>query len=194
MTTEEIIIAVYRVAGSLPVLLFPFPGAIIAMLVDNFDVFLKNLLDEGSVRDYHSFDKWLDLVYMFTFFVVALRWQGTARNIAVGLFVYRLIGVVAFEVSQDRDVLIFFPNLFEFWFVFVAGAKFLRLEERWRGEPHLRGLVPFRYARGQLVVILPVMLAIKLPQEYALHVGRWLDRLTAVETVEWFWRILTPPF
>ena len=194
MTTEEIIIAVYRVAGSLPVLLFPFPGAIIAMLVDNFDVFLKNLLDEGSVRDYHSFDKWLDLVYMFTFFVVALRWQGTARNIAVGLFVYRLIGVVAFEVSQDRDVLIFFPNLFEFWFVFVAGAKFLRLEERWRGEPRLRGLVPFRYAREQLVVVLPVMLAIKLPQEYALHVGRWLDRLTAVETVEWFWRVLTPPF
>jgi len=194
VTTEEIIIAVYRVLGSLPVLVFPFYGAITAMLVDNFDVFLKNLLNEGGVTDYHEFDKWLDLVYMFTFFIVALRWQGTARNIAVGLFVYRLIGVVAFEVSEERNVLIFFPNLFEFWFVFVAGAKFLRLDERWQGEPRLGGLVPFRYARGQLAVVLTVMLAIKLPQEYALHVGRWLDGFSSTDTVEWFWRLLTPPF
>ena len=135
MTTEEIIIAIYRVIGSLPVLVFPFPGAIFAMLVDNFDVLLKGTLDEGGVSDYHSFDKWLDLVYMVTFLIVALRWRGTPRNIAVGLFVYRMIGVVAFEVTENRDVLIFFPNLFEFWFVFVAGAKFLRLDERWQGEP-----------------------------------------------------------
>ena len=194
MTTEEIIIAVYRVVGSLPVLIFPFPGAIIAMLVDNFDVFLKNLLDEGGVTDYQEFDKWLDQVYMFTFLVVALRWQGTPRNIAVGLYAYRLIGFVAFEVSQERDVLIFFPNLFEFWFVFVAGVKFFRLDERWQGEPRFGGLVPFRYAGGQIAVVIPVMLAVKLPQEYALHVGRWLDDLTAVETVEWLWRVLTPPF
>ena len=194
MTTEEIIIAVYRVVGSLPVLIFPFPGAIIAMLVDNFDVFLKNLLDEGGVTDYQEFDKWLDQVYMFTFLVVALRWQGTPRNIAVGLYAYRLIGFVAFEVSQERDVLIFFPNLFEFWFVFVAGVKFFRLDERWQGEPRFGGLVPFRYAGGQIAVVIPVMLAVKLPQEYALHVGRWLDDLTAAETVEWLWRVLTPPF
>ncbi|MCH7484511.1 MAG: hypothetical protein IIA90_05105 [Chloroflexi bacterium] len=193
MTTEEIIIAVVRVAGSLPVLVFPFPGAIIAMLVDQSDLFMMNLLHEGGVRDYQEFDKWLDQVYMVTFLVVALRWQGTPRNIAVGLYAYRLIGFATFEVSQERDVLIFFPNLFEFWFVFVAGAKFLRLDEQWRGEPHLRGLVPFRYGRGQLAAVLPVMLAIKLFQEYVLHVGRWLDSFTAVEAVEWFWRILTPP-
>ena len=194
MTTEEIIIAVYRILGSLPVLFFPFPGAIFAMLIDNFDVLLKGTLDEGGVRDYHSFDKWLDLVYMVTFLIVALRWQGAARNIAVGLFVYRMIGVVAFEVTENRDVLIFFPNLFEFWFVFVAGVKFFRLDERWRGEPRYRGLVPFRYEGGQLAVVFAVMLAIKPPQEYMLHVGRWLDEYTAVDTVEWFWRVLTPPF
>ena len=194
MTTEEIIIAVVRVVGSLPVLIFPFPGAILAMLVDLSDLFLMNLLDEGGVTDYQEFDKWLDQVYMFTFLVVALRWQGTPRNIAVGLYAYRLIGFVAFEVSQERDVLIFFPNLFEFWFVFVAGVKFFRLDERWQGEPRFGGLVPFRYAGGQIAVVIPVMLAVKLPQEYALHVGRWLDDLTAVETVEWLWRVLTPPF
>ena len=194
MTTEEIIIAVVRVVGSLPVLIFPFPGAILAMLVDLSDLFLMNLLDEGGVTDYQEFDKWLDQVYMFTFLVVALRWQGTPRNIAVGLYAYRLIGFVTFEVTQERDLLIFFPNLFEFWFVFVAGAKFLRLDERWRGQPRLRGLVPFRYTSGQLAAVLPVLLAIKLLQEFALHVGRWFDSFTAVEAVEWLWRFLTPPF
>ena len=194
MTTEEIIIAVFRVVGSLPVLAFPFPGAILAMLVDLSDLFLMNLLDEGGVSDYQEFDKWLDQVYMVTFLIVALRWQGTPRNIAVGLFAYRLIGFVTFELSQERDVLIFFPNLFEFWFVFVAGAKFLRLDERWRGESHLRGLVPFRYTRWQLAAVLPVLLSVKLLQEFALHVGRWFDSFTAVEAVEWIWRLLSPPY
>ena len=194
MTTEEIIIAVVRVVGSLPVLIFPFPGAILAMLVDLSDLFLMNLLDEGGVTDYQEFDKWLDQVYMFTFLIVALRWQGTPRNIAVGLYAFRLVGFVTFEVTQERDLLIFFPNLFEFWFVFVAGAKFLRLDERWRGQPRLRGLVPFRYTSGQLAAVLPVLLAIKLLQEFALHVGRWFDSFTAVEAVEWLWRFLTPPF
>lgn len=194
MTTEEIIIAVVRVIGSLPVLVFPFPGAIVAMLTDMSDLFLMNLLHEGGVRDYQEFDKWLDQVYMVTFLVVALRWRGTARNIAAGLFAYRLIGFVTFEVSQERGLLIFFPNLFEFWFVFVAGAKFLRLDEQWRGDAHLRGLVPFCYTRGQLAAVLPVLLAVKLLQEFALHVGRWFDGFTSVEAAEWIWRFLTPPF
>ena len=194
MTTEEIIIAVFRVVGSLPVLVFPFQGAILAMLVDLSDLFLMNLLDEGGVSDYQEFDKWLDQVYMVTFLIVALRWQGTPRNIAVGLFAFRLAGFVTFEATQQRDLLIFFPNLFEFWFVFVAGAKFLRLDEHWRGEPHLRGLVPFRYTRGQLAAVLPVLLAIKFLQEFALHVGQWFDGFTSVEAAEWIWRLLSPPY
>jgi len=199
VTTEEIIIAVVRVIGSLPVLVWPFPGAIIAMLVDNNDVFMKNLLDEGGVRDYYSFDKWLDLVYLVTFLIVSLRWRGAPRNIAVGLFVYRLIGVVTFEVSQEREVLFFFPNLFEFWFVFVAGVKFFRLDAPAVGglgpSPGRGwGLVPFRYTSGQLAVVLPVMLAIKLPQEFALHVGRWLDEPNASEAVVSVLRFLVPPY
>jgi hypothetical protein len=199
VTTEEIIIAVVRVIGSLPVLIWPFPGAIIAMLTDLSDLFMKDLLHEGGVRDYQEFDKWLDQVYMLTFLTVALRWEPAPRNIAVGLFLFRLAGFVAFEVSQERAVLIFFPNLFEFWFVFVAGAKFFRLDAASRVGPaepgrRLWGLLPLRYARGQLAAVLPVLLAAKLLQEFALHVGRWFDSFTAVEAVEWIWRFLTPPY
>lgn len=194
MTTEEIIIAIVRVLGSLPVLLFPFPGAIVAMLTDLSDLFLMNLLHEGGVRDYQEFDKWLDQVYMLTFLAVALRWQGTPRTVAVVLYAFRLVGFVAFEATQERDLLIFFPNVFEFWFVFVAGVKFFGLDERWGGSPAARGLVPFRWSSGQLVVVLPVLLAIKLLQEFALHVGKWFDGFTAVEAVEWLWRLMTPPY
>jgi hypothetical protein len=199
VTTEEIIIAIARVIGSLPVLAWPFPGAIIAVLTDLSDLFLKDLLHEGGVRDYQEFDKWLDQVYMLTFLAVALRWEPAPRNIALGLWVFRLAGFIAFEVSQERAILIFFPNLFEFWFVFVAGAKFFTLDAKSREglrEPRHRvwGLVPLEYRRAQLAVVMPVLLAGKLLQEFALHVGRWFDSFTATEAVEWIWRFLTPPY
>jgi hypothetical protein len=208
VTTEEIIIAVVRVLGSLPVLWFPFPGALIAVLTDLSDLFLMNLLHEGGVRDYQEFDKWLDQAYMATFLIVALRWKAAPRNIAVGLFAYRLVGFVAFEVTQERGLLIFFPNVFEFWFIFVSGVQFFGLEAgvvpssappggRSRG-PAATGahgyLFPFRYSFRQLAVVLPALLAAKLLQEYALHVGQWFEGFTAVEAVEWIWRTLTPPY
>jgi hypothetical protein len=196
MTTEEIIIAVVRVLGSLPVLVFPFPGAIVAMLTDLSDLFMMNLLHEGGVRDYQEFDKWLDQVYMLTFLAVALRWERTPRNVAVALFVYRLVGFLAFEATQERDLLIFFPNVFEFWFVFVAGLKHFRLEGTFGAEApiHGEGGRRFTYARRELAVVLPALLAAKLLQEYALHVGRWFDGFTAVEAAEWLWRLVTPPY
>jgi hypothetical protein len=200
MTTEEIIIAIVRVLGSLPVLWLPFPGAIIAMLTDLSDLFLRDTLDLGGVRNYQTFDKWLDQVYMLTFLIVALRWKGTPRNIAVVLYAYRLIGFATFEVTEERDILIFFPNVFEFWFVFVAALKHFHWEADSVGKgpspnrKRLAGLIPFRYAARQLAVVLPVLLAAKLGHEYSLHVGRFFDDFTAIEAVEWIWRTLTPPY
>jgi hypothetical protein len=195
VTTEEIIIAVVRVLGSLPVLVFPFPGAIIAILTDLSDLFLKDLLHEGGVRDYQEFDKWCDQVYMAAFLIVSLRWAAVPRNIAVALYAYRMAGFVTFEATQERDLLIFFPNVFEFWFVFVAGVQHFRLEApRTSAARPYRGLVPFRYSGGQLAAVLPVLLVAKLAQEYMLHVGQWFEGFTAIEAVEAVWRFLTPPY
>lgn len=216
MTTEEIIIAIVRILGSLPVLVWPFPGAIIAMLTDLSDLFLKDLLHLGGVNDYQSYDKWLDQAYMFAFLIVALRWQPAPRNIAIALYAYRLIGFAAFEATSERAILIAFPNLFEFWFVFVAGLKHFHLEASvgmgpspdsavgqgprpdpapaGPDHPHLANLIPFRYDHRQLAIVLPVLLAAKLGQEFTLHIGRFLDDFTAIEAVEWIWRFLTPPF
>jgi hypothetical protein len=178
MTAEMWIIAVVRLAGAMPVLRWPFYGAVVALLVDQSDLFMMNLIHLGGVRDYQSFDKYLDQAYLLTFLVAALRWQGAERNVAAGLYAYRFTGFVAFEVTQSRGLLLFFPNLFEFWVLFVAGRRQFGLEDRLRGR---------RFA-----VILVLMAGLKLFQEYAIHEARWLDGFTAVEAVEAVWDWLTP--
>lgn len=180
MTTEMWIIAAVRVLGSLPVLRWPFPGAILALVIDLSDLFMMNLLDLGGVRNYQAFDKYLDQVYMLTFLAVTLRWAPPLRLVSVGLYVHRLAGFVLFEVYGDRDILLFFPNLFEVWFLFVAGLKFFRIE--------------FKRSPGLLGGAAAVLLAVKLFQEYAIHRERWLDGFTAVEAVEAIWDFLAGPF
>ena len=177
MTAEELIIAVTRVGGALLVLRWAFSGSIAAILIDFSDLFMMNLLDMGGVRNYQSLDKWLDLAYMATFLWVALRWSGPPRTIAVGLFAFRIVGVIAFEALGSRSVLLVFPNVFEFWFVFVAGVLLFApsYELTWRRS---------------LVWLVPLT-ALKEAQEYVLHGGRWLDNYRAVDVVVDAWRWLT---
>ena len=177
---EIVIIGTIRVLGALPVLRWAFVGAIIAILVDTSDIFLMNLIDLGGLGSYQRFDKYADLAYLLTFLVVALRWQGTARNVAVALFAYRTMGFIAFEATGERAVLLFFPNLFEFWFVFVASL------------PHWNPA--FAFTPRRVTVTNAVLLVAKETQEFVLHWGRWLDRFTAIEAVEAIWRWLTPPY
>lgn len=170
MTWEMLIIGAVRVAGSLPVLRWAFAGGVVAVLVDLSDLFLLNLIDLGGVGDYQRFDKIADVPAMLAFLAVALRWRGPPRDVAVVLFGFRAVGFAVFVASGDRNVLPLFPNVFEFWFLFVAGQRQVR--------------PGFAYTRRQIVAVGLVLLAAKGFQEYALHWGRWLDGFTAVEAVE----------
>ena len=176
MTAEELAIAIVRVAGALPVLRWAFAGGLIAVFTDLSDLFLRNLLDLGGVRNYQALDKWLDQAYQLTFLIVALRWRGTARSVALALFAFRLAGFALFEATGARVVLLAFPNVFEWWFLFVASLP------HWR--PH------FAFTRRNTAFALAGLTALKLLHEYALHGGRWLDGFTAVEALEaiggWF--------
>jgi hypothetical protein len=179
MTDEMLIIAAARVAGSLPVLRWPLLGGIVALLVDQSDLFMMNLIDLGGVSDYQRFDKYLDQVYMLTFLAVAVRWEAVPRSVALGLYGYRLAGFLVFEATGSRDILLLFPNVFEFWFLFVAGIKTFRVD--------------FAYTPAQLAASAAVLVPLKLFQEYAIHYARWLDGFTAVEAVEAIWDWLTGP-
>ena len=178
MTIELLIIAMTRLLGALPVLRWPFYGGLLALVIDQSDLLLMNLIHLGGIGDYQTFDKVLDQAYLLTFLIVALRWRGLPRSVAVGLFVFRFVGFVAFETFEERWILLVFPNLFESWFLVMAGRVQFNLEARLAGLP--------------LAALLLAMLALKMFQEYALHHARWLDSFTTTEAIEAAWRLIIP--
>lgn len=179
MTLEVIVVAAFRIVGSLPVLRWPLAGGLLALAVDLADLLLIDLLDLGGVggiEGYQALDKWLDQVYLACFLIVALRWRDPARAIAVTLYLIRLAGFVAFELSGERAVLLAFPNVFELWFLLVA----------WRGDEQVA-----TWRRGRLAAVLAGLLVVKLVQEWALHGARLFDGIGALEALELMWRTVT---
>ena len=176
MTLEVLVIAVFRIAGSLPVLRWPLAGALLALIVDLADLLVRDVVDLGGLPDYQSLDKWLDQVYMACFLVVALRWQGIERWVAVALYAFRLIGFVAFELTGERGLLFLFPNLFELWFLAVAFVH-------WRRPG-------FVWTRGRLAAALALIVGVKVLQEWALHVGRVFDGFSSLDALGGLWRWL----
>ena len=177
MTVEVLVFAAFRIAGSLPVLRWPLAGGLLVLVVDLADLLLRDVVDLGGIPDYQSLDKWLDQIYMACFLVVALRWQGVERTVAVALYAFRLIGFIGFELSGDRNLLLIFPNVFELWFLAVAAIHRFRPGFRWTGM--------------RLVVVLAVVTAVKLVQEWALHGGRIFDAFSSLDAIGGIWRWIT---
>jgi hypothetical protein len=176
LSIEELVILGARILGSLPVLRWAFGGALIAILVDFSDLFMMNLLNLGGVRDYQSFDKLADIFYMSSFMFVALRWSGTPRNVAVALFAFRIVGIGVFELIAWRGVLLFFPNVFDFWFVLVSGLM------RFKPSYHM--------TRQRAVFWVGILLILKVIQEYVLHWSKWLDNYRATDVVMNLWNAI----
>ena len=176
MTAEILVIAAIRIGGSLPVLRWPLAGGILAVLVDLSDLLLRDVLDLGGVGDYQSVDKWLDQVYLATFLIVALRWAGWPRHIAIALYAFRVVGFVAFELTGERALLLLFPNVFELWFLLVAAL----------GADRVGAWSATRYALALLLLT-----AAKEVQEWALHGARLFDGISSVEFLDLVWRRLT---
>ena len=170
MTTGQIVIIALRIVVPLLILRKPLAGGIIAMLLDALAVVLVELFGEGGMGDhYHSIDKILDLWYLGLEAWVAWRWTARIpRLIAIALFGWRVIGVILFELTDERWLLFAFPNLFEHWFLFVLIV--------WTWFPRV-GLDTWRSALAWLVILyIP-----KLGQEYLLHVAEaqpwdWIKR------------------
>jgi hypothetical protein len=177
MTAEMVLFAAFRIATALPVLRWPLAGGLLAVAGDLADVLLRDLVDLGGVGDYQLLDKALDQVYLALFLVVALRWDGVERRVSIVLYLYRLVGAVLFAISGERAVLLLFPNVFEVWFLFVAAIH------------HLPRPVP--WTPGRLAAVLTILTAVKLLQEWALHVGRLFDSMTSIQFLEEVWRRLT---
>jgi len=124
MTWQIGVFVAFRVLCALPALRWPFAGGLFAIITDFSDLFLMNAI--GGIDDYQRLDKLCDLAYMLVFLKVAFGWAGLERGVAVGLFAFRMIGEVVFELSGARWTLLVFPNVFEFWFIAVAALHHYR--------------------------------------------------------------------
>ena len=174
MTWQIGVFVAYRVATALPTLRWPFAGSLLAIVADFCDLFLMNAI--GGIEDYQRLDKLGDLAYMLVFLRLALGWTGPERRVALGLFAYRMIGEVAFELSAARWTLLVFPNVFEFWFIAVAALH------------HYRPGAAL--SRRDTVVAIVALLLGKEAQEYFLHFDRFLDNFSAFDAVTGIWRTL----
>jgi hypothetical protein len=176
VAAEILVIVAIRIAGSLPVLRWPFAGGVLAIIVDLSDLLLRDLLGVGGVVDYQRLDKWLDQVYMLAFLVVAWRWTGIARPVAIALYAYRLVGFVAFELTGERSLLLLFPNVFEVWFLVVAAVGAERVA---------------RWSMSRVSAVLAAATALKEAQEWALHGARLFDGISSLEFLDLVGRRLT---
>lgn len=159
-TTGQLVVIGLRLVVPLLILKRPLAGGIIAMLLDALDVVIVEWFGPGGMGDhYHSIDKVLDLYYLGLEAWVALSWtERLPRLTAISLFVYRVAGVIVFELTNWRPALFLFPNLFEHWFLFVL------VRNKW--FPNMR-----LDSWGRIALWLVLLYIPKLGQEYLLHVA-----------------------
>ena len=152
------IVVLLRLVVPLLILRRPLVGGLLCMLLDGADVIIVDLLGPGGMGTfYHALDKYLDLYYLGLEALVSLRWkERLPRRASVGLYLYRLVGVIIFELTGVRLVLVFFPNLFENWFLFYL--------VRCRLFPRLRLDTWPRVLAALALLYIP-----KFFQEYVLH-------------------------
>ncbi len=176
---EDAVIAAIVVARLFVPLLIPrFPLTIILALVidavDNSILAATTSVDLGPDGPYQSFDKALDIYYLAIAYTTTLRnWTSApAIRVAQFLFYYRLAGVLLFELTHERAVLLIFPNTFEYFFIAYEAI-------RMRFDPARRS------ARFWVLTAAAIWVFVKLPQEYWIHVAQ-LDFTEAVEDHPWF--------
>jgi hypothetical protein len=149
---------------------FPLPAIIAALLLDAVDQTVFQVFTTMPLDNYQSYDKALDIYYLAIAYIATLRnWTNLAAfRISRFLFYYRLVGVVLFELTQARWLLLLFPNVFEYFFI-AYEAYSLRWDPRKLARRAWLGTAAF------------IWIVIKLPQEYWLHVAQ-LDVTDVLKT------------
>lgn len=152
-----------RLVVPLSILRWPIGGALVSMALDAVDVvlvdaFARILGEPGEFGPlYPQIDKWLDLWYLSLEAWVVRRWpEPLLRRTAWTLFAWRVIGVVLFELTAIRPLLLAFPNLFENVYLYVAIVR------RYAPRYLPRSL-------GMVLLLLVILLIPKLIQEWILH-------------------------
>jgi hypothetical protein len=139
---------------------WPLPGVLGSMALDAADQGVLEALLGAELPGYQPYDKALDVYSLSVSMLATLRNWGSrpAVQIARVLFYFRLVGVLGFELTGRRPLLLLFPNTFEYFFVLYEVVR------GWWSPARLRTRTLVRAAALVWVA--------KLPHEYWLHVAR----------------------
>jgi len=165
MGTEEIVVVALVVGARLflPLVIpyWPLPGVLACMILDSADQTIFQQFPAINLDGYQSYDKSLDIYYLAITYLSTLRnWiNPTAFKMSWFLYYYRLVGVVAFELTQVRALLFIFPNTFEYFFTFVEAVRM-----RWNTLRMGVWTVGLSAAA--------IWIFIKLPQEWWIHIAK----------------------
>ena len=140
---------------------FPLPAVVAALVLDAADQTIFQNHTTLDLEGYQTYDKALDIYYLTIAYISTMRnWGGGfSFTVAQFLWYYRLVGVVLFEFTQARWLLLVFPNTFEYYFIAIEAYK--------TGRNHLR-----LTKRQVLLIAGSIWVFIKLPQEYWIHIAK----------------------
>ena len=180
MDTPTTIVFLAVVGGRFVLPLFiprwPLPAIIACLVLDGYDQTIFQAFGYDP-PGYQSYDKAMDVFYLAVAYVSTLRnWTNvSAYGVGRALYFYRLVGVVAFEVSQWRALLLVFANTFEYYFIAYEAQRLRWNPLRW-GLKWWIGVAAF------------IWVVVKLPQEWWIHIAQRdplpLDALTR-DRIEW---------
>jgi hypothetical protein len=140
---------------------FPLPAILASLVIDAVDQTVFQTFTTLDLAGYQGYDKALDIYYLSVAYLATMRnWTNlTAFEMSRFLYYYRLVGVLLFELSQVRALLLFFPNTFEYFFIFYEAVRL-----RWN---------PRRLTAAAVIgAAFAIWVFIKVPQEYWIHIAQ----------------------
>ena len=140
---------------------YPLPAGILSLVIDGLDKGIFQAFTDMNLDWYQGYDKALDVYYLAIAYLSTMRnWSNLAAfGMSRFLWYYRLVGVLLFEFSQIRAMLLLFPNTFEYFFLFYEGVR-----ARW--NPKRLGVA------AVIAAAFAIWVFIKVPQEYWIHVAQ----------------------
>ncbi|MCD6031756.1 MAG: hypothetical protein K0S78_3938, partial [Thermomicrobiales bacterium] len=156
-----LIVVALRLFVPLAIPRYPIPAGIAALVIDGVDQTIFQAFTTLPLAGYQSYDKALDVYYLSVEYLSTLRnWTNLAAfAMSRFLFYYRLVGVLLFELLQIRALLLFFPNTFEYFFLFYEAVRL-----RWNPRRMSAALV--------IGAAFAIWVFIKVPQEYWIHIAQ----------------------
>tara|TARA_X000000950_G_scaffold285852_1_gene392925 strand:- start:198 stop:707 length:510 start_codon:yes stop_codon:yes gene_type:complete len=139
-----------------------FYKIILVMLFEGFDYTIpKKLLKidwiDSSNINYHIYDKIGDKIcysILLLYIIQNKIFPKSYSNILIYLLIFRIIGTVLFILKKNRDYLFYFPNFFLEITLAFSGLKHFVLNNSIRN------------------LIIPIIITLKIIQEYFMHYNK----------------------